>query len=89
MEEESPDSIAASREESDTFHGGTVSREDYVHTEPQPGTSELCERLQRLVLINFPYFERPMTNLFSSSILGSTSSCHQQQYPRVMTNVIK
>lgn len=50
MEEESPDSIAASREESDTFHGGTVSREDYVHSEPQPGTSELCERLQRYVL---------------------------------------
>jgi hypothetical protein len=47
MEEESPDNIAASREESDTFHGGPLSREDYVHTEPQPGTSELCERLQR------------------------------------------
>lgn len=47
MEEESPDNIAASREESDTFHGGPLSREDYVHSEAQPGTSELCERLQR------------------------------------------
>lgn len=47
MEEESPDSVAASREESDVFHVGALSREDYVHNDPQPGTSELCERLQR------------------------------------------
>lgn len=46
-EEESSINIAANREELDTFHVGTVSREDYVHNEPQPGTSELCERLQR------------------------------------------
>ncbi|KAK4003261.1 uncharacterized protein LOC116932046 [Daphnia magna] len=54
MEEESSDNVAASREESDAFHGGALSREDYVHSEPQPGTSELCERLQRFDFVMPP-----------------------------------
>lgn len=50
MEDDTSVRIASTREESDVFLGGPVSREDYVHSEPQPGTSELCERLQRFVL---------------------------------------
>lgn len=50
MEDDTSVRTASTREESDVFLGGPVSREDYVHNEPQPGTSELCERLQRFVL---------------------------------------
>lgn len=46
MEDSSSVSFATSRE--DTFH--SEPREDYLHIEPQPGTSELCERLERYVI---------------------------------------
>lgn len=46
-EEEHQNHAAINRDEQEPFQPGVEAREDYLQSDQQAGTSELCERLQR------------------------------------------